>query len=286
MVDEVAGDERQAVLRADDRLLLRPLALQLLLALDLLALGDLLEVGVDPGAFGFAELELGEPALVVDRDGGPVDDRALDVVDADVVAEDGARARVGLLDRRPGEADERGVRERVAHVPGEAVDEVVLAAVGLVGDHHDVATVREDRVAVALLLGEELLDRREDDAPEPHPPFERASLHWFLDGQLTLGIDVPGRRPRRNGAARRPEIVGRSRAQPRPRVRRRCPPGQLFYPHQAHPKRVIRPAPVCRVMSSVGTAEPRRMNWPTALRGRRSRAARGSRSRARGATRR
>ena len=47
---------------------------------------------------------------------------------------------------------------------GEAVDEVVLAAVGLVGDDDDVAPLREYRVAVALLPGEELLDRGEDHA--------------------------------------------------------------------------------------------------------------------------
>ena len=39
-----------------------------------------------------------------------------------------------------------------------AVDEVVLAAMGLIGDHHDVAAFRQDRVPVALLLGEELLN--------------------------------------------------------------------------------------------------------------------------------
>ena len=47
---------------------------------------------------------------------------------------------------------------------GEAVDEVVLAAVGLVGDDDDVAPVRKHGVAVALLGRHELLDGREDDA--------------------------------------------------------------------------------------------------------------------------
>ena len=55
MVDEIARDERQTVLRADDRLELRPLALEPLLALDLLALGRLLEVLIDPGALGLPE---------------------------------------------------------------------------------------------------------------------------------------------------------------------------------------------------------------------------------------
>ena len=47
---------------------------------------------------------------------------------------------------------------------GEAVDEVVLAAVGLVGDDDDVAPVREHGIVVAHLGGHELLDRREDDS--------------------------------------------------------------------------------------------------------------------------
>ena len=68
------------------------------------------------------------------------------------------------LDRRAGEADERGVRQRVAQVAGEAVDEVVLAAVRLVGDDDDVRAVAEQRVRLAALVGHELLDRREDDA--------------------------------------------------------------------------------------------------------------------------
>ena len=43
--------------------------------------------------------------------------------------------------------------QRVAHVAGEAVDEVVLAAVRLVGDHDDVPPVGEHGMPVALLLG-------------------------------------------------------------------------------------------------------------------------------------
>jgi hypothetical protein len=49
-------------------------------------------------------------------------------------------------------------------VAGEAVDEVVLAAVGLVGDDDDVAPLRKHGVAVAHLGRHELPDGREDDS--------------------------------------------------------------------------------------------------------------------------
>ena len=82
-------------LRADDRLELRPLGLELLPALDLLALGGFLELRVDVRPLALLQGQLGEAALVVDGHRGPVLDGTLDVVDADVVSEHGAR--VGVL---------------------------------------------------------------------------------------------------------------------------------------------------------------------------------------------
>ena len=95
--------------------------LELLLDLLLLAFGDFLEGRVDLGALLVLELELRQPRLVVDRHGRAVVNRALDVVDVDVVAEDLLGADVGRLDGRSGEADERGIGQRVADVLGEAV---------------------------------------------------------------------------------------------------------------------------------------------------------------------
>ena len=46
----------------------------------------------------------------------------------------------------------------------EGLAEAILAAVRLVGDHHNVATVSEHRVAVAVFARCELLQRGEDDA--------------------------------------------------------------------------------------------------------------------------
>ena len=66
-------------------------------------------------------------------------------------------------------------------MPGEPVDKVVLTAVRLVGDHHDVASLGKDRVPVSLLFREELLDCREHNA---------AGLHVQLGAQIrpTLGL--------------------------------------------------------------------------------------------------
>src|ERR1700730_3258018 len=113
---------------------------------------------IDLGPLGGLQFQLGGPAFVIDRYCRAVDNRPLDVVDADIVAEDCARIGVGLLDRCPGKADKRSARQCVVQVPGKAVDEVVLAAMRLVGDDDDIAPLRQYRVAVALLLGHEFLD--------------------------------------------------------------------------------------------------------------------------------
>ena len=132
-------------------------------------LSDLHELRVDPRHELFGQLDLGQPRLVEDAHRGAVLDGTLDVVGVDVVAEHGAGVLVGELDGRAGEADERGVRQRVAQVSREAVDEVVLAAVRLVGDDDDVLAVAQQRVHVALLVGHELLDGGEHDPAGGHP---------------------------------------------------------------------------------------------------------------------
>ena len=53
-----------------------------------------------------------------------------------------ARKLLARDERSTGESDERGIRQGIAHVPGEAVDEVVLAAVRLVGDDDDIPSLR------------------------------------------------------------------------------------------------------------------------------------------------
>ena len=164
MVDYVLSDEGDALRGADQCFQGGPLGLQLPLLVLVLTFGDFLEVAVNLGQLGVLEAQLGHAALVVDWYRGAVGHGLLDVVDADVVTEDPAGIGVGLLDGGAGEADEGGVRQGIAHVASEAVDEVVLATVSFVCDDHDVPAVGEGRHALAFLLGHELLDGREDDA--------------------------------------------------------------------------------------------------------------------------
>jgi hypothetical protein len=63
-----------------------------------------------------------------------------DVID-NVIAEHRAGIRVGLLNRRSGEPDERGIRERVPHVPSEAVYVVILAVVRLISYDNDILAI-------------------------------------------------------------------------------------------------------------------------------------------------
>ena len=95
--------------------------------------------------------------VVVQRHGGAVFHRALEVVGRDVRAEDPPRDLVFLEQGRAGEADAGGVRQRVAHVERQRA---VLGAVRLVGDDDDVVAFGVGRVGVHVSV--ELLDERED----------------------------------------------------------------------------------------------------------------------------
>src|SRR5699024_1070356 len=83
-------------------------------------------------------------------------------------AEHLTRVGFGLGDRGAGEGEQGGVRQRVAQVAGVAVEAVVVAAVGLVDDDEDVASVGEQGVSgprITLVLGPaELLQGGEDDS--------------------------------------------------------------------------------------------------------------------------
>lgn len=79
------------------------------------------------------------------------------------------------------------------HVPGEAVDEVILAAMRLVGDHDDVVPLRKHRVPVALGFREELLNRGEHYAAGPDRELcAQVGAVRGLHGHLTQQILTAG----------------------------------------------------------------------------------------------
>ena len=91
--------------------------------------------------FVFIQFNSGETTLVVNRNGGTVLNRALYIVDADVISKNGAGVAISRLNRCAGKADKRGVGERVSHVTGKSTDKVVLAAMRLVRNNHNVPPI-------------------------------------------------------------------------------------------------------------------------------------------------
>ena len=195
VVHDILGDLLDPIFRADHRLQLRPLRLELLLTLHLFALGGFLEIGVDLRLFVLVQGQLRQAAFVVDGHRGPVLNGALDIVDADVIAEHGPGIGVLKFYRCPGESDEGGVGQCVSHMTSKPVDEVVLATVGFVGDHDDIAPVRQFRMGVALLFREEFLDGGKDHTPGVHRQLvPQIGPALRLRGRLAQQVLAPGER--------------------------------------------------------------------------------------------
>ena len=143
VLHEIFGDQSDPLGITDECLQSGPLGLELLTASLLLALGDLLELLIQLRELRGIEPQLGDPALVVDRHRCLIGDRPLNVVDGDIIPEDRPGIGIGLLNRGPGESDKRCMGHRISHVTGEAVDQIILAPVGFVGDDDNIASVRE-----------------------------------------------------------------------------------------------------------------------------------------------
>lgn len=67
-----------------------------------------------------------------------------------------------------GVKDERRLGQRIAHVLGEAVNEIVFAAVRFVRDDDDVTSVGKQWMLAALFVGKEFLNRGEYHAAAGH----------------------------------------------------------------------------------------------------------------------
>ena len=105
------------------------------------------------------EMQLGKTAFVIKRDCRAIGYGLREIVDRDVITEDLAGAFLLPCDQRgSGEADEGRIRQSGAHVGRE---DVVLAAMRLVGDDDDVAAGRKHGINLAARRPE-FLDQRED----------------------------------------------------------------------------------------------------------------------------
>src|SRR6266566_5801466 len=162
MFDEVLGNGTQPLIRANNGFNSRPPRVKAPPRAILLLISNLFDFLVQRCALLRIEPKLNQAALVVDRHSCAIVHRLRDVINIDVVAEDLPSNPVARLDRRSRETDKRSVGQSVTDVPREAVDKVVLAAMRLVGYHHDVSALRKCWIGVAPVSDAELLKRRED----------------------------------------------------------------------------------------------------------------------------
>ena len=186
MVDQILGDLDQALGPGDQLVLLGEAARHRLLlgVVERSLLQEVLQLVVEVVV---CELQLGDAVLVVERDGGPVGDGVAEVVDRHVVAEHPPGLLLAGDERCAGEPEERGVGQRQAHVRGHRV---VLGAVGLVSDDHDVGALGQHRHPLALLGRDELVDQRE------HVPVVLAQQLAQMGRRLSVDLPPRGDHPR------------------------------------------------------------------------------------------
>jgi len=165
VVDDIRGNLLQAVLTAHNGFFASPACEAFLPVGELFIFSDLFNPLIEDFLVLFRELDFRQAAFVIDRHGSAIFDCLLDVVHVHVIPKDRLGVSVSQFDGRTSKANERGVRQGVAHVAGKAVNEVILAAVGFIRDHHHIASVRQGRVDPAVLLREEFLNGGEDDSP-------------------------------------------------------------------------------------------------------------------------
>ena len=164
MPHQIIRNQSNSFLSSDHSFQRRPFALEPLLLLNLFALSRFFKVFIEMRPLVRVQRQLRQTALVINLYRRSVFHSPLDVIYRDVIAKDRARVRIFQLNRRAGKTDERSIRQGVAHVPGKAVNKVILGAMRFVGNDDDVASFGKRRINQPLLLREELLHGRKDDA--------------------------------------------------------------------------------------------------------------------------
>ena len=146
VADEIPSDFFETVVASDQMVLPRELALEafFLGGIEFGLLEQALEIFLE---MLIGKLQFGDAVLVVQLDRRAFVDRALEVVHADIIAEDLSRALLPGEQGGAGEGEEGGVGQGGAHVHRQGV---VLAAVGFVGQDEDVVALADDLVQLAL----------------------------------------------------------------------------------------------------------------------------------------
>ena len=157
VVHDIPGHRLEAVITGDDLVLAAEFSFEfrLLLGIEFRLLDQIIDLIVQ---IGIHQLEFRCPILVEERHRRPILHRLLEVIDRDIVAEDLLRPLLPCDQRRPGEGQEERLRQGRTHVQRQRV---VLAPMGLVGEHDHVGAIAEH-------IGHlELLDQGEDIAVIP-----------------------------------------------------------------------------------------------------------------------
>jgi hypothetical protein len=131
LANQVSRNHRKSLLGTDQRLNGRPCTLDALLFGYRLVFGQLLDLGVDLRLLLIGKLDACKATLLIDRDGRIIFDRAADVVDVDIVAENSGRVHIVLFDRCSRKADKRRVGEAVAEILGKAIGEFACTLLNL-----------------------------------------------------------------------------------------------------------------------------------------------------------
>ena len=120
----------------------------------------------------------------------------MNVVHRYVITKDRPRIGVILFNGRSSETNERRIWQSIAHVSRQAVNQVVLAAVRLIGNHDNVSPIRKTRHAVSLFFGHKLLNRGEDNAATGNKQQVTQvgaplCLSWRLSQRITATRKLP-----------------------------------------------------------------------------------------------
>ncbi|MNJ49644.1 hypothetical protein D3C77_448890 [compost metagenome] len=176
VLDQVTRHLLQARLRTHKLFQRGPLAFGFFSADDVFfVFNNLFNLLIERVDFGLVNIQFGQTAFVENRHCCAIIHGILDVIDANVVTKHFAGITVFQGNGRACKAKEGGVLQCVMQMFGIAKHVLaclgvqpafgtVLAAMGLIGYHHDIGAIREQRMRLFLFLQREFLHRGEDDA--------------------------------------------------------------------------------------------------------------------------